>query len=101
MSKIKIAIDSPGDLSLEIAEKNGISIIPIKFSLENEEEYTKIKEDFNKLHYNEKMTLEDSKVYFDLVSKIIIDERVLETQESKKLIELCKQKKWNVLIKRV
>ena len=44
--------------------------------------------------------LEDNKVYFDLVSKIIIDERVLETQESKKLIELCKQKKWNVLIRK-
>lgn len=45
MSKIKIAIDSPGDLSLEIAEKNGISIIPIKFSLENEEELLRDKID--------------------------------------------------------
>ena len=44
--------------------------------------------------------LEDNKVYLDFVSKIIIDERVLETQESKKLIELCKQKKWNVLIRK-
>ena len=44
--------------------------------------------------------LEDNKVYFDLVSKIIIDERVSETQESKKLIELCKRKKWNVLIRK-
>ncbi len=37
MSKIKIIIDSPGDISLEIAEKNDISILPIKFSLEDEE----------------------------------------------------------------
>lgn len=45
MSKIKIAIDSPGDLSLDIAEKNGISVLPIKFSLENEEELLKDKID--------------------------------------------------------
>lgn len=45
MSKIKIALDSPGDLSLEIAEKNNISILPIKFSLENEEELIRDKID--------------------------------------------------------
>lgn len=45
MSKIKIAIDSPGDLSLEAAEKNGISVLPIKFSLENEEELLRDKID--------------------------------------------------------
>ena len=45
MSKIKIAVDSPGDLSHEIAEKNGISIIPIKFSLEDEEELIRDKID--------------------------------------------------------
>ena len=45
MSKIKIAVDSPGDLSLEIAEKNSISILPIKFSLEDEEELIKDKID--------------------------------------------------------
>ena len=44
--------------------------------------------------------LEDNKVYFDLVSKIIIDKRVSETQESKKLIELCKRKKWDVIIRK-
>ncbi len=37
MSKIKIMIDSPGDISLEIAKKNDIEILPIKFSLEDEE----------------------------------------------------------------
>ena len=45
MSKIKIAIDSPGDLSLEIAEKNDISIIPIKFSLEDAEDLIRDKID--------------------------------------------------------
>lgn len=45
MSKIKIALDSPGDLSIEIAEKNGISILPIKFSLEDEEELIRDKID--------------------------------------------------------
>lgn len=45
MSKIKIAIDSPGDLPLEVAEKNGISVLPIKFSLENEEELLRDKID--------------------------------------------------------
>ena len=44
--------------------------------------------------------LEDCKVYLDLVSKIIIDERILETKESKQLINLCKQKRWGVLIRK-
>ena len=44
--------------------------------------------------------LEDNKVYLDLVSRIIIDKRVLETKESKKLIELCKQRGWGVLIRK-
>ncbi len=37
MSKIKIMIDSPGDISLEVAKENDIEILPIKFSLEDEE----------------------------------------------------------------
>ena len=46
------------------------------------------------------VNLEDNKIPIDIVSKIIIDERVLETQESKRLIELCKRKKWSVLIRK-
>ena len=44
--------------------------------------------------------LDDGKVYFDLVSKIIIDERVIESAESKKLIELCKEKGWSVWVRK-
>ncbi len=44
--------------------------------------------------------LENSKVPLNLVSRIIIDERVLKTNESKMLIELCKQRKWGVLVRK-
>ncbi len=44
--------------------------------------------------------LEDNKVAIDLVSGIIIDERVLETGESKKLISLCKERDWTVLVRK-
>jgi hypothetical protein len=44
--------------------------------------------------------LEDNKVAIDLVSGIIIDERVLVTGESKKLISLCKERDWTVLVRK-
>ncbi len=44
--------------------------------------------------------LEDNKVAFDLVSRIIIDERVIETKEAQQLIDLCKERKWGVLIRK-
>ncbi len=44
--------------------------------------------------------LEDNKVPFDLVSSIVIDERVLETEEAQSLIDLCKERNWGVLIRK-
>lgn len=44
--------------------------------------------------------LKDNKVYLDIVSRIIIDERVLETEDSKKLIALCKERGWGVLVRK-
>ena len=51
-----------------------------------------------------------NKVYWDLVSRIIIDERVLkkkdkdteaeERENAEKLIALCKEKGWGVLIRK-
>lgn len=42
----------------------------------------------------------DNKLFADIVSAIIIDERVMETENSQKLIDLCKQKRWSIKIRK-
>ena len=43
--------------------------------------------------------LEDNRVPMDLVSKIVIDERAMETAEAKRLVELCLEKNWDIVIR--
>lgn len=45
--------------------------------------------------------LKDCKLYADLVSKIIIDERVLDTENAKRLITLAKMRNWQVEIRKL
>lgn len=42
----------------------------------------------------------DNKIYGDIVSGIIIDERVLKTDNAKKLIDLAKEKCWTIKIRK-
>lgn len=44
--------------------------------------------------------LEDNKVSFDLVSRIVIDERAIESNEAKTLIDLCSKRGWGILIRK-
>ena len=44
--------------------------------------------------------LDDNRVYLDLVSGIIIDERVMQTEEAKQLIHLCRKKGWSVILRK-
>ena len=44
--------------------------------------------------------LNDNKVPFDLVSRIVIDERAVESNEAKILIDLCRKRGWGVLIRK-
>ena len=44
--------------------------------------------------------LNDNKVPFDLVSRIVIDERAVECNEAKRLIDLCRNRGWGVLIRK-
>ena len=41
----------------------------------------------------------ENKLYADLVSGIIIDDRVVETDNGKKLLELCEQRGWTVTVR--
>ena len=43
---------------------------------------------------------ENNKIYADIVSGIIIDERALGFDNAKKLIDLCKQHNWSIKIRR-
>lgn len=47
------------------------------------------------------MNLPDNRIYFDLVSRIIIDERALGSDEADRLIRLCRERKWDVLIRTI
>ena len=42
----------------------------------------------------------DNKLFADIVSAIIIDERVVKTENAQKLIDLCKQKGWSIKIRK-
>ena len=44
--------------------------------------------------------LKDKRIPIDLVSRIIIDERALDTEEAKDLIDLCQKRKWAILIRK-
>lgn len=41
----------------------------------------------------------ENKLYADLVSGIIIDDRVVETDNGKKLLDLCRQRGWNITVR--
>ena len=47
------------------------------------------------------MNLSDNRIYLDLVSRIIIDERALKSDEADRLIGLCRERKWDVLIRKI
>ena len=44
--------------------------------------------------------LNDNIVPFDLVSRIVIDERAVDCNEAKRLIDLCRKRGWSVLIRK-
>ena len=46
------------------------------------------------------MNLPDNRVPLDLVSRIIIDERALKSDEADRLIRLCQERNWDVLIRK-
>lgn len=41
----------------------------------------------------------ENKLYADLVSGIVIDERAIETDNGKKLLDLCRQRDWTVTVR--
>ena len=41
----------------------------------------------------------ENKLYADLVSGIIIDDRIIGTDNGKKLLELCEQRGWNITVR--
>ena len=41
----------------------------------------------------------ENKLYADLVSGIIIDDRVVERDNGKKLLDLCRQRGWNITVR--
>ena len=41
----------------------------------------------------------ENKLYADLVSGIVIDERAVETDNGKKLLDLCRQRDWTVTVR--
>jgi hypothetical protein len=41
----------------------------------------------------------ENKLYTDLVSGIIIDDRIIGTDNGKKLLELCEQRGWNITVR--
>lgn len=41
----------------------------------------------------------DNKLYVNLVSGIIIDDRAINTDNGKKLLELCEQRGWTVTVR--
>ncbi len=45
--------------------------------------------------------LQDCKLYADIVSKIILDERVLNTVNARKLISLAKKRNWEIVIRKL
>ena len=47
------------------------------------------------------MNLSDNRIYLDLVSRIIIDERALGSDEADRLIRLCRERNWDVLIRTI
>ena len=43
---------------------------------------------------------ENNKIYADIVSGIIIDERIINCDNSKRLIDLAKNRKWNIKVRK-
>ena len=44
--------------------------------------------------------LDDNKIFADIVSSIIIDERVLKNENAKKLIDLAQKKGWGIKVRK-
>lgn len=55
INRIKILVDSPSDLSLKKAEENGIFVMPVKFSMGDEEELIRDKYDITEDEFYSKI----------------------------------------------
>ena len=52
-------------------------------------------------HFNLSPTDDGFAIKADIVSGIIFDEHAIESQNGKKLLELCKQKGWDIKVRKL